>query len=77
MKWTTLLGASLLALAVAACGGPAHEPMPEAEAEATGTGDAGAAVGPRTRRTPSAFANALQDHFPHGNGVAAEVVAVR
>ena len=32
MKWTTLLGASLLALAVAACGGPADGPMPEAEA---------------------------------------------
>ena len=36
MKWTTLIGASLLAFATVACGGPADEPMPEPEAEASG-----------------------------------------
>ena len=36
MNWTALIGSSLLALAVAACGGPAEDPMPEPEPEAAG-----------------------------------------
>ena len=47
------------------------------EAETTGTGDADPAVRPRTRRTPSAFANRPQDHFPRRNGVESDAPAVR
>ena len=36
MNWTALIGSSLLALTVAACGGPAEGPLPEPEPEAAG-----------------------------------------
>ena len=67
--------ASALSLAQGIVCGKDDVEEDRAEAEATGTGNAGAAVGPRTRRTPSVFANALQDHFPHGNGVASDALA--
>ncbi len=47
-----------------------------AETHHRGTRDAGVAVRPRTRRTPSAFANPPQDHFPHRHGVASDAHAV-
>ena len=46
------------------------------EAETTGTGDADPAVRPRTRRTPSTFANRPQDHFPRRNSVESDAPAV-
>ena len=41
----------------------------EAETETDGPEEASLVVQPRARRVPSAFASAIEDHFPQGNGV--------
>ena len=68
--------ASALSLAQAIVHGKDHVEEDRAAAETTGTGGAGAAVRPRTRRTPSAFANASQDHYPRRNDVESSASAI-
>ena len=68
--------ASALSLAQGIVHGKEDVEEDRAEAATSGTNDAGAAVGPRTRRAPSAFANPRQDHFPRGSGVASDALAV-
>ena len=41
----------------------------QTETETDGPEEASLVVQPRVRRVPSAFASALEDHFPQGNGV--------
>ena len=68
--------ASALSLAQGIVHGKEDVKEDRAEAATSGTNDAGAAVGPRMRRAPSAFANPPQDHFPRGSGVASDALAV-
>ncbi len=66
--------ASALSLAQGIVHGKEDAEEDRAETDATGTGEASLADRPRARRAPSAFANALKDHFPQGSGVESEVL---
>ena len=68
--------ASALSLAQGIVHGNDEVEEGRAETETTSTGDASRAARPRTRRTPSAFANQRQDHFPRGQDVATDALAV-
>ena len=47
------------------------------ETEAVDSDDASQVARQAVRRVPSAFANAPEDHFPHGNGVESNTFAIR
>ncbi len=49
----------------------------QAETDTVDLADASQGVKRRVRRTPSPFANALEDHFPDGNSVASGAFAIR
>jgi len=49
----------------------------QAETDAVDAGDASLVVEQRVHRAPSAFANAIEDHFSHGNGVESSTVGIR
>ena len=49
----------------------------QAETDTVDLADASQDVNQRVRRAPSAFANALEDHFPDGNSVASGAFAIR
>ena len=61
--------ASSLSLAQAIVYGKTEVEEDQAETDTVDTEDASLAVRQNVRRVPSAFANALEDHFPHGNNV--------
>ena len=48
----------------------------EAETETDGPEEASLVVQPRARCVPSAFASAIEDHFPQGNGVEPSTFAI-
>ena len=62
--------ASALSLAQAIVHGTDSGAEDEAASEAEGTGEAAEEIRQRARRRRSPFANASEDHFPNGEGVA-------